>query len=159
MDKKKLSLKSSSGSGYNYEHIIQSELILDCYYANNYFNIEFLKSSNQDEFVFQSRNLGFQIDDLLIKGNHKNYLFQITEETITYSSGVGKFKEFIKNAYADYKKDNNIEIILVKSSAVVSKDKAIFDFLSQLKKTNTKILVSKRKVIKKKILFQQLVKY
>ena len=134
--KKKLSLKSSSGSGYNFEHIIQSELIIDWFYTNNYFNMNFLKSSNEDEFVFQARNLGFQIDDLLIKSSNKNYLFQITEETITYSSGEGKFKEFIKNAYIDYQKENNVEIILVKSSDVVSKDKIIFDFLTQLKKSN-----------------------
>ena len=148
--KKKLSLKSSSGSGYNYEHIIQSELIIDWFYTNNYFNMNFLKSSNEDEFVFQARNLGFQIDDLLIKSSNKNYLFQITEETITYSSGEGKFKEFIKNAYIDYQKENNVEIILVKSSDVVSKDKIVFDFLTQLKKSNYENFIQQKKNNKEK---------
>lgn len=50
---KKISFSSSSGSGFNYEHIIQSQLILDLFYSNNYFNNKLYQSSTNDRMIFK----------------------------------------------------------------------------------------------------------
>lgn len=135
---KKISFSSSSGSGFNYEHIIQSQLILDLFYSNNYFNNKLYQSSTNDRMIFQARSLGYNNDDFVILQDERKILYQITEERINYTSKSSKFNEFINNAYQDYANDKNIENILVKSNQNISKDKNIEKFLNYIKNCDYK---------------------
>lgn len=142
---KKISFSSSSGSGFNYEHIIQSQLILDLFYSNNYFNNKLYQSSTNDRMIFQARCLGYNNDDFVIMQNERKLLYQITEEKINYTSKSSKFNEFINNSYQDYVIDKNIENILVKSNQNISKDKNIEKFLNYVKNCDYKTFSKTKK--------------
>lgn len=146
-NQKKLSLSSSSGGGYNYEHIIQSQLILDLFYSNKYFNNEFFQSFSGDKIIFQAKNFGYNNDDLVIIQKNKTLLFQITEETINYTSKSPKFSEFIKNSYKDYLNNKKNESILVKSNQNIYKDKIIEKFLNNIKKIDYTLFTKSQKSI------------
>ena len=135
---KKISFSSSSGSGFNYEHIIQSQLILDLFYSNNYFNNKLYQSFTNDRMIFQAKSLGYNNDDFVILQNGRTLLYQITEEKINYTSKSSKFNEFINDSYQDYVNDKNIENILVKSNQNISNDKSIEKFLNYVKSCDYK---------------------
>ena len=138
INNKKISFSSSSGSGFNYEHIIQSQLILDLFYSNNYFNNKLYQSFTNDIMIFQAKSLGYNNDDFVILQNGRTLLYQITEEKINYTSKSSKFNEFINNSYQDYVNDKNIENILVKSNQNISNDKSVEKFLNYIKNCDYK---------------------
>ena len=142
---KKISLNSSSGSGFNYEHIIQSQLILDLFYSKNYFNNGLYHSSINDRMIFQARSLGYNNDDFVIIQDERKLLYQITEEKINYTNKSSKFNEFIKKAYQDYVSDKKNENILVKSDQNFSKDKNIEKFLNYIKNCDYEIFLKTKK--------------